>query len=148
MDASADYDVELVDSDDLSRAMSQVKWPYPDPSGSTPVDLMQGPAADLLCFALKNLPSFISMEPLLSFLKDTFYGGGSASSAAKSDLIDDTDADNGTLSISSKGKEPIHDIREGTLHPCSSKGKEPICDNREHTHNPRSSNGNEPICDR
>ena len=88
------------------------------------------------------------MEPLLSFLKDTFYGGGSASSVAKSDLIDDADADNGTLSVSSKGKEPIRDIREGTLHPCSSKGKEPICDNREHTHNPRSSNGSEPICDR
>ena len=85
----------------------------------------------------------------MSFLKDTFYGGDSASSAAKSDLIDDADAvaDNGTLSVSSKGKEPIRDIREVTLHPCSSKGKEPICDNMERTQSPRSSHANEPICD-
>ena len=36
----AGYDVELVDSDGLSRAISQVKWPYPNPLGSTSVDLM------------------------------------------------------------------------------------------------------------
>ncbi|KAE8775754.1 ABC transporter B family member 2 [Hordeum vulgare] len=76
------YDVELVHDDGLSCAISQVKWPNPHPSGSTHVDLMQGPTADLLCFALKNLPSFISMEALFSFLKDMFYDGGLASSAA------------------------------------------------------------------
>ncbi|KAE8773564.1 hypothetical protein D1007_54184 [Hordeum vulgare] len=125
---------------------------------------MQGPTADLLCFTFKNLPSFIAMEPILSFLKDTFYGGSSASSADKSVLIDY--ANKGTLSISSKGKNPIHDregtvqpcfsktkepicdIREGTLHPCSFKTKEHICDNKEHTQDPCSSNGKEPIYDR
>ncbi|KAE8806753.1 La-related protein 6 [Hordeum vulgare] len=72
---------------------------------------MQGPTTNLLYFALKNLPSLIAMEPVLSFLKDTFYGGGSASSADKSVLIDY--ANKGTLSFSSMGKEPIHD-RKGT----------------------------------
>ncbi|KAE8802603.1 hypothetical protein D1007_21637 [Hordeum vulgare] len=125
---------------------------------------MQGPTADLLCFALKNLPSFIAMETLLSFLKDTFYGDCSTSLADKSALINY--ADKGTLSVSSKGKEPICDrndtlqpcsskanaticdIREGTLHPCSSMGKEHIYDNKEYTQNMCSSNGKEPIYDR
>ena len=76
--------------------------------------------------------------------------------ASKSYLIDD-DYEEGTLSGSSKGKEPIcsskgkelvRDIKEGTLQPCSSKGKEPICDNMERIQGPCSSHGNEPICDK
>lgn len=81
----------------------------------------------------------------MSFLKDMFCDAGLGSSAAKSDLIDG-DHEEGTLSGSSKGKEPICDIREGTLQPCSSKGKEPISDNMERTQSP-CSNGKEPICD-
>ncbi|KAE8785290.1 hypothetical protein D1007_41036 [Hordeum vulgare] len=125
---------------------------------------MQGPSTHILFFVLKYFPSFITMEPLLSFLNDTFYGHGLASSADKSVLIDH--ANKGTPSVSSKGKEPIHDregtlylcsskakepirdIREGTVHPCSSKGKEHICENKEHTQNPCSSNGKDPICDK
>ena len=37
---------------------------------------------------MNNLPSFITMEPLLSFLKDTFCDAGLGSSATKADLID------------------------------------------------------------
>ena len=89
-------------------------------------------------------------------LKDTFCDAGLASTASKFDLIDG-DHEEGTLSGSSKGKEPIYsskgkepicDIREGTLQPCSSKGKEPICDNMERIQGPCSSHGNEPICDK
>ena len=98
--------------------------------GSTTVDLIHGPAADLLWLAVDNLPLYIAIEPLLSFLKDTFYDAGLGSIASKSDLIDGHHEE-GTLSGSSKGKAPVCDIREGTLHPCSSKGKEPICDNME-----------------
>ena len=94
--------------------MSQVKWPTPNPLGSTAVDLIHGLAADLLWLAVKNLPSYIVIEPLLSFLKGTFYGAGFRSTAPKSDLIN-CDHEEGTLSISSKGKDPICDIREGTL---------------------------------
>jgi hypothetical protein len=93
------------------------------------------------------LPSYIAIEPLLSFLKDTFCDAGLGSSATKSDLIDG-DHEEGTLSASSKGKEHICDIREGTLQPCSSKGQEPICDNMERIQGPCSSHGNEPICDK
>jgi hypothetical protein len=46
--ADAYYDIEVVDSDGLRQAMSQVKWPTPNPSDSTAVDLIHGPAADLL----------------------------------------------------------------------------------------------------
>ena len=46
--SSAGYDIEVIDSDALRRAMSQVKWPTPNPSGSTAIDLIHGPAADLL----------------------------------------------------------------------------------------------------
>ena len=67
--------------------MSQVKWSIPNPSGSTDVDLFDGPAADLLHQAVKDLRSLYAIEPILSFLKDTFYGGGLESSIAKSDLI-------------------------------------------------------------
>ena len=154
--SAAGYDIEVIDSDALRRAVSQVKWPTPNPSGSTAVDLIHGPAADLLWLAVNNLPFYIAIEPLLSFLKDTFCDAGLGSTASKSDLIDG-DHEEGTLSGSSKGKEPICsskgkapvcDIREGTLQPCSSKGKEPICDNMERIQGPCSSHGNEPICDK
>ena len=70
------YDIKLVDSDGFTRAMSQVTWSIPSPSGSTVVDLFDGPAADLLCHAVKDLRSLYAIEPILSFLKDTLYGGG------------------------------------------------------------------------
>ncbi|KAE8775065.1 ABC transporter B family member 2 [Hordeum vulgare] len=98
-------------------------------------------------FAFKNLQSYIIIEPLLLFVKDTFCDAGLGSTAAKSDLIDGNH-EVGTLSRSSKGKESIYDIREGTIQPCSSTGKEPIWDNMERTHGPCSSLGNEPICDK
>ena len=44
----ADYDIKLDHSDGFTRAMSQVKWSIPNPSGSTVVDLFGGPTADLL----------------------------------------------------------------------------------------------------
>ena len=127
--------------------MSQVKWPTPNPSGSTAVDIIHGPAADLLSLTVKNMPSYIAIEPLLSFLKHTFCDVGLGSTTSKLDLING-DHEEGTLSGSSKGKEPICDIREGTLEPCSSKGKEPICDNMERIQGPCSYHGNEPICDK
>lgn len=117
---------------------------------------MHGPTADLLWIAVNNLPSYIAIEPLLSFLKDMFCDAGLGSTASKSDLIDG-DHEEGTLFISSKGKEPICsskgkepvcDIREGTLKSCSCKGKEPICDNMERIQGLFSSHGNEPICDK
>ena len=74
--ADAGYDIEVIDTDGLTRVMSQVKLPTPNPSGSTAVDLIDGPAADLLRLVMNNLPSFIAMEPLLSFLKDTFCDAG------------------------------------------------------------------------
>ena len=132
--SSAGYDIKVINSDALRRAVSQVKWPTPNPSGSTAVDLIHGPAADLLWLTVNNLPFYIAIEPLLPFLKDTFCDAGLGSMASKSDLIDG-DHEEGTLSGSSKGKEPICsskgkapvcDIREGTLQSCSSKGKEPI----------------------
>ena len=136
--------------------MSQVKWPTPNPSGSTAIDLIHCPATDLLWLAVNNLPFYIAIEPLLSFLKDTFCDAGLGSTTSKSDLIDG-DHEDGTISGSSKGKEPICsskgkvsvcDIREGTLQPCSSKGKEPICDNMERIQCPCSSHGNKSICDK
>ena len=65
--ADAGYDIEVVDTDGLTRVMSQVKLPTPNPSGSTAVDLIDGPAADLLRLVMNNLPSFIAMEPLFHF---------------------------------------------------------------------------------
>ena len=47
-------------------------WPTPSPSSSTAIDLIHGPAADLLWLAVNNLPFYIAIEPLSSFLKDTF----------------------------------------------------------------------------
>ena len=144
---AASYDIEVIDNDGLRRAMSQVKWPTHNPLGSTAVNLIHGPAADLLWLVVNNLPSYIAIEPLLSFLKDMFCDAGLGSTASKSDLIDG-DHEEGTPSSSSKGKEPVCDIREGTLQPCSSKGKEPICDNMERIEGPCSSHGSEPICDK
>ena len=85
--SSAGYDIEVIDSDALRRAVSQVKWPTPNPSGSTAIDLIHGPAADLLWLAVNNLPFYIAIEPLLSFLKDTFCDAGLGSTASKSDLM-------------------------------------------------------------
>ena len=136
--------------------MSQVKWPTPNPSGSTAVNLIHGPTADLLWLAVNNLPFYIAIEPILSFLKETFCDAGLGCTASKSDLIDG-DHEEGTLSGSSKekepicfskGKEPVCDIREGTLQSCSSKGKDPICDNMECSQGLCSSHKNEPICDK
>ena len=44
----AGYDIKLVDSDGFPRGMSQVKLSIPNPSGSTAVDLFDGPIADLI----------------------------------------------------------------------------------------------------
>ena len=63
--------------------MSQVTWSIPNPSGSTAVDLFDGPAADLFREAVKDLRAFYAIEPILSFLKDMFYGGGLGPSIAK-----------------------------------------------------------------
>ena len=85
--------------------MSQVKWSIPNPSGSTAVDLFDGPAADLLRQAVKDLRALYAIEPILSLLKDTFYCGGLGFSIAKSDLIDhDHDHEEGTHEGSSKVK--------------------------------------------
>ena len=51
----AGYDIKLVHIGSFTRAMSQVKWSIPNPSGSTDVDLFDGPAADLLRQAVKDL---------------------------------------------------------------------------------------------
>ena len=107
----AGYDIKLAHSDGFTRAMSRVKWSIPNPSGSTTVDLFEGPAADLLDGpatdllrqAVKDLRALYAIEPILSFLKDTFYGGGLGSSIAKSDLIDH-DHEEGTHKGSSKVK--------------------------------------------
>ena len=58
------YDIRLVHSDGFTRAMSQVKWSIPNPSGSTTVDLFNGPAADLLRQAVKDLRSLYAIEPI------------------------------------------------------------------------------------
>ena len=51
----AGYDIKLVDSDGFTQAMSPVMWSIPNPSGSTVIDLFDGPAADLLRQAVKDL---------------------------------------------------------------------------------------------
>ena len=86
--SAAGYDIEVIDSDGLRRAMSQVKWPTPNPSGSTAIDLIHGPAADILWLAIKTFPSYIAIKTLLSFLKDTFCDASLGSTASKLDLID------------------------------------------------------------
>ena len=85
--------------------MSQVKWPTPNPSGTTTIDLIHGPAANLLWLAVNNLPFYIAIEPLLSFLKDTFCDAGLGSTASKSDLIDG-DHEEGTSPALPRGKSP------------------------------------------
>ena len=72
----AGYDIKLVHTDGFTRAMSRVKWSIPNPSGSTAVNLFDGPAADLLRQAVKDLQALYAIEPILSLLKDMFYGGG------------------------------------------------------------------------
>ncbi|KAE8801437.1 La-related protein 6 [Hordeum vulgare] len=120
---------------------------HPNPLGLIAEDLIHGPAVGLLRLVVKNFPFYISIEPLLSFLKDTFCDAGLGSTTANLDLIDG-DHKEGTLSGSSKGKDPIYDITEGTLHPCSSKGKEAICAHMECTQRQFFCHGNEPICDK
>ena len=70
----AGYDIKLVHTDGFMRAMSQVKWSFPNPSSSTAVDLFDGPAADLLRQAVKDLRALYAIEPILSFQKDKFNG--------------------------------------------------------------------------
>ena len=53
----AGYDIKLVHTDGFTRAMSQVKWSIPIPSGSTAIDIFDGPAVDLLRQAVKDLRS-------------------------------------------------------------------------------------------
>ena len=109
------------------RAMSQVKWSIPNPFGSTAVDLFVDPAADLLRQEVKDLRALYAIEPILSLLKDTFYGGSLGSSIVKSDLIDhDHDHEEGTHEGSSKVKQPISDIRDRTMGLCSSNWKDPV----------------------
>ena len=123
----AGYDIKLIHTDGFTRAMSQVKWSIPNPSGSTAVDLFDGPAADLLRQAVKDLRALYAIEPILSLLKDTFYDSGLGSSIAKSDLIDhDHDHEEGTHEGSSKAKQHIYDIRERTMGMCSSNWKDPV----------------------
>ena len=104
--------------------MSQVKWSIPNPSGSTVVDLFDGPVADLH-HVVKDLRSLYAIEPILSFMKDTFYSGILGCSIAKSYLIDH-DHEEGTHEGSSKVKQPICDIRERTMGLCSSNWKDPV----------------------
>ena len=51
----AGYKIKLVDSNGFTRAMSQVTWSIPNPSGSIIVDPFEGPAANLLHQAVKDL---------------------------------------------------------------------------------------------
>ena len=121
----AGYDIKLIHTDGFTRAMSQVKWSIPNPFGSTAIGLFDGPAADLLPQAVKDLRSLYAIEAIFSFLKDTFYGGDLGSSIAKSDLIDHEE---GTHKGSSKVKQPICNIRERTMGLCSSNWKDPVHD--------------------
>ena len=67
----AAYNIKLVHTDGFTQAMPQVKWSIPNPSGSTAIDLFNGPAAGLLCQAVKDLRSLYTIEPILSCLNDT-----------------------------------------------------------------------------
>ena len=76
---------------------------------------------------VKDLRSLYAIEPILSFLKDTFYDGDLESSISKSDLIDHHhDHEGGTPEGSSKVEQPIYDIRERTMGLCSSNRKDPV----------------------
>ena len=63
----AGYDIKLVHTDGFTRAMSQVKWSIPNPSGSTTVDLFDGPAADLLRQAVKICELYTPSSPFCPF---------------------------------------------------------------------------------
>ena len=133
--AEAGEDVDYVDMPKASCQRASVllyigKGGYnikliPNPSGSTAIDLFDGPAADLLRQTVKDLQALYAIEPILSLLKDMFYGGGLGSSIAKSDLIDH-DHEEGTHEGSSKVKQPICDIRGRTMGLCSSNRKDPV----------------------
>ena len=65
----AGYDIKLIHTDGFTRAMSQVKWSIPKPSGSTTINLFDGLATDFLEQAVKDLQSLYAIEPILSFPK-------------------------------------------------------------------------------
>ncbi|KAE8799679.1 La-related protein 6 [Hordeum vulgare] len=111
------YEIKLVESDGLTRAISQVKWSIPNPLVQLP--LISSKAMSLISSATQSR-IHDPCEPILSFLKDTLCGGGLGSSIAKSDLIN-------------------HDHKE-SIHKASSKVKQRICDIREHTMGVCSSN--------
>ncbi|KAE8793804.1 La-related protein 6 [Hordeum vulgare] len=118
-----DYNIKLISIDSFTWAMSQVKWSTSSASGSTTVYLYKGPTTDLHCIAVMDLQSLYTIEPLLSFLKESFYGGGLGSVSPKSHLIDQ---DKGTQYIFYKGIHPICDIIERTLGTTNSMWKELI----------------------
>ena len=69
-------------------------------------DLLDGPPSDLVERSVKDLRCMYTFEPFMLFLKATFRAGGSASPAAKSDLINNYNHEEGTHDVSSsKGKE-------------------------------------------
>ncbi|KAE8794684.1 La-related protein 6 [Hordeum vulgare] len=107
--------------------MSQVQWSIPDPSGSTAIDLFEGPVTDLLFHAVKDLRSLHAIKLILSFLKDTSCGGILGSSIDKSDLINH-DHEEGTHKGFSTVKQRICDMRERTMGLCSSNSKDPVHD--------------------
>ncbi|KAE8804134.1 La-related protein 6 [Hordeum vulgare] len=110
----ADYDINLVNIHSFTRAMSQVKWSTGNKSSSIAIDLFKGPMVDLLRLAVKDLRSLYAIDPLLSFLKETFYEGCLVSLGTKSDL---NNQEKGNLYDFSKGKDPICDSKERTLGP-------------------------------
>ncbi|KAE8805601.1 La-related protein 6 [Hordeum vulgare] len=114
----AGYDIKLINIHDFTRAMLEVKWSTKNASCSTIVDLLKGPVPDLLRLAVKNLRSLYTIEPFLSYVKETFYDGGLGSLAAKPDLINQ---EKGTHYNCYKGKQPICNIRERTLGTTNSK---------------------------
>ncbi|KAE8776897.1 La-related protein 6 [Hordeum vulgare] len=67
----AGYDIKLVDSDGFTRAMSQVKMVIHSPSGSSALNLFEGPIADLLLHAVKDLRSLCIIEPILAISERT-----------------------------------------------------------------------------
>ncbi|KAE8809889.1 La-related protein 6 [Hordeum vulgare] len=108
----ADYDINLMNIDGFTRAMSQVKWSIDNASGSTTADIFKGPTNDLLRLAVMDLQSLYAIEPILSFMKETFNDGGLGFLAPKSDLINQ---EKGTHYNCCKGKHTIYDMRKRTL---------------------------------
>ncbi|KAE8804976.1 La-related protein 6 [Hordeum vulgare] len=121
----AGNDIKLINIDIFIKDMSRVKCSTGNASGSTIVSLFIGPAADLLYLTVKDLRSLYAIEPLLSFFKETFYGGGLGSLDAKSDLIGQ---EKETHYGCPMGKHPICNSRERILGTTNSKWKEPIHD--------------------